>query len=259
LLSAMAYSLPQLLVVGLVMTCGSVLQGTIGFASGLFGVPLLVLCGFTLVEATVINFVSTSVQNAAGAVQLWPHLSTRDIAWPTLLRCLGLPLGVYALDATRGVDQGLVKQILGGILLLAVTLLAGLRVRPRDHLHAGWGLLAFLSSGFLQGFASIGGAPMVLYVNSLSWSAPKSRGFLFACSAALMPVMAVMLAWKLGRLALQPALAALVVMPPVLAGLWAGLKLGHRMDKDLFRKLTYALLLMVALAAILTPVMVNRP
>ena len=254
----MTYSWQQLLVVTVVMTTGSVLQGTVGFASGLYGVPTLVLCGFSLLEATVINFVSTSVQNAAGAVQLWPHLTTRDVAWPTLLRCAALPFGVFALGATRGMDQGVVKQLLGLILLAAVVLLAGLRVRPRDRLHPAWGLLAFLSSGFLMGFASIGGAPLVLYVNSLTWSAAKSRGFLFFCSAALLPVMAVMLAWKFGGLALQPALLALAVMPPVLVGLWAGLRLGRRMDKALFRGLTYGLLLVVALAAIFSPLVFKR-
>lgn len=254
----MTYSWQQLLVVAVVMTTGSVLQGTVGFASGLYGVPTLVLCGFSLLEASVINFVSTSVQNAAGAMQLWPHLTTRDVAWPTALRCAALPLGIYALGATRGMDQAFVKQILGVILLAAVALLAGLRVRPRDRLHPVWGLLAFSASGFLQGFASIGGAPMVMYVNSLTWSAAKSRGFLFFCSAALMPLMAVMLAWKFGGQALQPAMLALAVMPPVLVGLWAGLRLGRRMDKELFRRLTYGLLLVVALAAIFSPMVFKR-
>jgi hypothetical protein len=37
-----------------------------------------------------------------------------------------------------------------------------------------------------------------------------------------------------------------------------GLKLGHRLDKARFRRLTYALLFMIALAAILSP-MVFKP
>jgi uncharacterized membrane protein YfcA len=254
----MTYTLQQLAVVGVVMTVGGVLQGTIGFASGLLGVPLLVLCGFSLLEATVINFVSTSVQNFAGAAKLWPHLDWREAVWPTLLRCAGLPLGVYALDAARGIGHAQVKQIIGAMLLVTVLLLAGLRVRPRPRLHPAWSLLTFLSSGFLMGFATMGGAPMVVYVNSLTWSAAKSRGFLFFCSAAVMPFMAGLLAWKFGSAAAPPAQLALAIMPPVLVGLWIGLKLGHRLDKELFRRLTYGLLLVIALAAIFGPV-VKRP
>ncbi len=105
-----------------------------------------------------------------------------------------------------------------------------------------------------MGFASIGGAPMVFYVNTLTWSAAKSRGFLFLCSSLLMPLMAVMLLMKFGAEIAPPALAAPIVMPPGIVGLFIGLKLGHRMDKELFRRLTYALLTVIAIVAILSPI-----
>jgi uncharacterized membrane protein YfcA len=244
--------------IALVMTFGSVVQGAVGFASGLLGVPLLVLYGFSLLEATVINFVSTSIQNLTGAVQLGSHLKPSEVVAPTLLRCLGLPLGTLALHATRSIDPGVVQQIIGVILLGSIALVAGFRIRPRDELPLMWTGIAFLVSGFLMGFASIGGAPMVMYVNSLTWSAAKSRAFLFLCSALLMPVMALMLIVKFGDQASTPAMAALMTLPPVVVGLWIGLKVGHRLDKHRFRRLTYALLTMIALAAILSPLFANR-
>ena len=236
------------------MTIGSVIQGAVGFASGLIGVPLLVLCGFSLLDASVINFVSTSVQNLTGAARLSAHLKARDVLWPTALRCVSLPIGIAALHATEGIDAARVQQIVGGILLGSILLLGGLRVRPRDHLPVAWTLLAFLTSGFLTGFASIGGAPMVFYVNALTWSAAKSRGFLFLCSSLLLPLMAALLLWRFGAQVAPPTLAALLVMPPGIVGLIVGLKLGHRMDKELFRRLTYALLTVIAIVAILSPV-----
>jgi uncharacterized protein len=250
----MPYSLAELAVIALVMTFGSVIQGAVGFASGLLGVPLLVLYGFPLLDATVINFVSTAVQNVAGALRLGSHLETRDVLWPAVLRCVGLPAGIAALQATGGAEPHLVQQIIGGILLGSILLLGGLRLQPRDHLPAAWTIVTFLVSGFLMGFASIGGAPMVFYVNSLTWSAAKSRGFLFLCSSLLMPLMGVMLLVRFGAEIAPPALAALIVMPPGIVGLVIGLKLGHRMDKELFRRLTYALLTVIAIVAILSPV-----
>jgi uncharacterized membrane protein YfcA len=254
----MPYSLQQLVIATLVVSFGSVLQGTVGFASGLMGVPVLVLCGFSLLDATVINFVSSSVQNAAGAVQLWRHLEPRDVLWPSVLRMIGLPLGVYVLSVTNGLDHHVVNQIVGCVLLGSVVLLAGSRVEPRERVNAGWTLAAFLSSGFLTGFASIGGAPMVMYVNSLTWSAAKSRGFLFFCSAALIPLMALLLLWRFGHEATAPALVALLAMPLVFIGLGTGLKLGQRLDKARFRRLTYALLTLIAIAAIIGPAVFNR-
>jgi uncharacterized protein len=251
----MPYPPAELATIALVMTFGSVVQGAVGFASGLLGVPLLMLYGFSLLEATVINFVSTSVQNLTGALQLGSHLKPSDVVAPTLLRCMGLPLGTLALHATRSLEPGVVQQIIGAILLGSIALLAGFRIRPRDELPLAWTGAVFLVSGFLMGFASIGGAPMVMYVNSLTWSAAKSRAFLFLCSALVVPLMGVMLLVKFGAQASTPALAAVVTLPPVYLGLWFGLKLGHRLDKRRFRRLTYALLTMIALAAIVSPLL----
>jgi uncharacterized protein len=251
----MPYAPHEILTIGVIMTLGSLLQGTLGFASGLLGVPLLVLCDFSLLEATVINFISTSVQNFAGALQLWDHLEWRDIAWPTGLRAVAMPAGIYALAQTQYLDQGAVKQIIGGVLLVSIVLLMALRVRPRDEAPFPWTLAAFLSSGFLMGFGAIGGAPMVMYVNTLTWSAAKCRGFLFVCSAAIMPFMAVGLAWKFHDSAARPAAAALIVMPSVLLALFIGLNLGHRLDKARFRRLSYVLMLAVSLFAIISPLL----
>lgn len=249
----MFYAPHEIALIGLIMTLGSVIQGAVGFASGLLGVPLLVLCGFPLLEATVINFVSTSVQNSVGAAQLWSHLEPAELVWPNFWRYVGLPLGIFALDAAGSFEPDRVRQIIGLILLVSVALVAGLRIQPRQRISAPWVAVTFLSSGFLMGFATVGGAPMVMYVNALTWSAAKSRGFLFFCSAALMPFMGVMLIWKFGAAASHPAMAALMVMPPVLVGLWVGLKLGRRLDKDRFRRVTYALLIAVAIGAIASP------
>lgn len=251
----MAYSTHDLTIIGVIMTLGSLLQGTLGFASGLVGVPLLVLSGFSLLEATVINFISTSVQNVAGAVHLSEHLEWRDVAWPTVLRAVAMPAGTAALAATQTMDQGVVKQIIGVVLLTSVLLIVGLRVTPRDRAPFPWQAAAFLSSGFLMGFGAIGGAPMVMYCNSLTWSAAKCRSFLFFCSAAIAPFMAVALFWKFRTGAAQPAMAALLVMPPVLVALGAGLSLGRRFDKARFRRFTYGLLIAIALFAIISPLL----
>jgi uncharacterized protein len=253
----MPYSPADLAIVALVMTFGSVVQGCVGFASGLIGVPLLVLCGFPLLDATVINFVSTSVQNFAGAHRLRGHLQPSEVFWPTFFRCLGLPIGTLALQASGKIDPHQVQQIIGVVLLASVGLLAAVRVEPRERLPFPLTMATFLTSGFLMGFATVGGAPMVFYVNSLTWSAAKSRSFLFLCSSLLMPLMAAMLILKFGAAASRPAMAALIVMPPVVVALAVGLRLGHRLDKARFRRLTYALLVMIALAAILSPLMVK--
>lgn len=249
----MGYSVSQIAIVSLVMTCGGVIQGAVGFASGLMCIPLLVLSGFSLLEATVVNFVLTAIQNTTGAIQLSSHLTPRDVAGPVLLRCLGLPLGLRVLSESQNIDPDLLKQVVGVCLLAIVIVLHGFRIQPRERITWPWSVLAFTSSGFLMGLATIGGAPMVIYVNSLTWSAAKSRGFIFFCSAALVPVMAALLMHRFGGEAVRPGGLALIALPPVIGGLSLGLWLGRRLDKRLFTKLSYGLLVVIALAAILGP------
>ena len=247
-------TLGEIGLIALIMTFGSVIQGAVGFASGLFGVPLLVLSGFALPEAATINLVSTSLQNITGAWRLWPHLNPRELVFPTIVRWLAIPFGTYsAFLADQHLDPAQAKQLVGIFLLATVFLLFGFRVSPREQLHLGWQSLAYSTSGFLMGFAAIGGGPMVIYVNSLNWSASKSRAFLFFCSAACLPVVATSYWLEYGKRILPVALATLLVMPSIFAGLSVGLWLGHRLSKPLFRRITYGLLFVIAISSIVAP------
>ena len=255
----MLYSFPDITIIALIMTFGSVVQGAVGFASGLLGVPLLVLSGWSLPEAATINLVSTSVQNTTGATKLWSHLQPRELIFPVVVRWLVIPIGTYAAwyaDAHLVHDQA--KQLVGMILLAIILLLHFGRVSPRESLNLFWQLLVFSGAGFMLGFASIGGAPMVLYVNALTWSAAKSRAFLFACSALCLPMAALVFWLGHGEKIIPAAISTLTVMPLILGGHWLGLHWGHGLSKPFFRKITYGLVALIAIGAIVWPMIADR-
>lgn len=251
----MIYEFHDLLLIGIVMTFGSVIQGAVGFASGLLGVPLLVLCGFSIPEAATINLVSTSVQNFTGTWKLWDYLDYDELIYPTVVRlCFAIPLGTYAVG---WVDERLTpahtKQILGVLLLTVLFLLWFFKVKPRDELNVFWKTLAFASSGFLLGFASMGAAPLVIYANSLTWPVNKSRAFMFFCSAVGQPFAALFFWLKFGDKIITPACSTLLFLPAIFAGLWLGLHLGAFLSVTVFRKVTFGLIAITAVAAILAP------
>ena len=53
------------LIVFAILLFSSVIQGAVGFAGGLFSIPLLMLGGSTLPEAVSINMIAATVQNAS--------------------------------------------------------------------------------------------------------------------------------------------------------------------------------------------------
>jgi len=250
----MLYSPPEIALIGLIMTFGSIVQGAVGFASGLIGVPLLVLSGFSLPEAATINLVATSLQNVIGAWKLREHLEPCELVLPVVTRWMALPVGVFlSASVDAYLDPTQVRQLIGAILLAIVLVIWGLHVAPRDRLPTFWQVLAFLSSGLMMGFATIGGPPMVLYVNSLTWSVDKSRGFLFFCSATGVPLAAWMFWAQHGEKILPAAISTAVVMPVILLGLWIGLRVGHLLPKRRFRQIAFTLISLIALGAILSP------
>jgi len=250
----MLYSPAQIVLVGLIMTLGSTVQGTVGFASGMLGVPLLILNGFSLPEAATINLVSGGVQNIVGAWKLRSHLEPRELVFPVVVRWLAVPAGTYvAWQADRHLSPEQSKQLIGTVLLVAVFILWLCRASSKERISLFWQTLTFSSSGFMLGFATIGGPPMVLYVNTLTWSVAKSRAFLFFCSASSLPVAIVVFSWQYGSKIIPAALTTLVVMPGILAGLWVGLHMGHRLSKPLFRKITFVLIILIAISAIVSP------
>ena len=255
----MLYPLPDIAAIALIMTCGAVIQGAVGFASGLICVPLLVVFGLSIPEAATINLLASGMQNITGATKLRSNLELHELVIPVSIRFLAIPLGTYAAwlaDGNLSMHQS--KQLMGIILLVTIIFLRVTRFEPRETISVLWQLIAFSTSGFLMGFASIGGAPMVVYVNSLTWTAAKSRAFLFFCSAVALPIAATSFWWKHGAKILPAAVTTLLILPVVFGGLWLGLHLGHHLSKRLFRRITYSLLTVIAVGAIIAPMLTDE-
>ena len=160
---------------GVVLMSASMLQSVTGFGFGLFAVPSLIWLGLSLPEAIAVSLSSVLVQTLHGTVHLRKEVKWRAVATSTVVRCLFLPVGVFTLLQMTVLTPEQVKQVVGGILLIAVIAQWVLRVEARERLHPGLDLLAFSASGFTSGLCGMGGPPLVLWVMSKPWNGTQTR------------------------------------------------------------------------------------
>src|SRR5436190_10146664 len=131
----MPFSLTEYAAVSLVLFASSVVQGAVGFAAGLFGIPLLMHCGISFPDAVAISIVASAPQNIIPAWQLRREIDFRRTLRPILVRFGTLPLGVFALYLVGEDRKELANQIVGVIVLTIVTVQWALRVPPQERLH----------------------------------------------------------------------------------------------------------------------------
>lgn len=124
------------LLVLLILFTGGVLQGSVGFASGVFCIPPLLVIGLTLPEAVGIQMVYTIVQNGLGVYQLRHHIRLCETTFPVVLRYAFLGVGLWALCRLGTLDPNQVKQIVGVVLLGVLATQWSLRTEPRTTVPA---------------------------------------------------------------------------------------------------------------------------
>jgi uncharacterized protein len=248
----MPFSVSQYAAVSLILFASSVVQGAVGFAAGLFGIPLLVLAGISFPDAVVISLVAAAPQNIIPAWQLRREIDFRAALRPMLIRYALMPVGVWALSLI-GENKDAASQLVGVIVLLIVFVQRAFRVTPQPSLHPAWEWLAFGMGGFLLGFCGMGGPAMVLWVLAHDWPMNRARAFLYYIFATGLPVQALILWFFFRDAMVQAMLLSAAALPSVLAGLYVGLYLSRLVPDAVLRRLSVLLLILIAASAIVTP------
>jgi len=249
----MPFSLEQYAAVSFVLFFSSVVQGAVGFAAGLFGIPLLMLTGVSFPDAVAISLVAAAPQNIIPAWQLRHEIDYRRALRPMLIRYALLPLGVCVLWLVGHGSKDAASQIVGVIVLLVVAAQRALHVSPQERLHIGWEWLAFGLGGFLLGFCGMGGPPMVLWVLAHDWSMNRARAFLFYIFATGLIPQAVLLWLFFGTEVVDAMLLSAAALPVVLLGLWCGLILSRQIPDQLLKRASVVVLVLIAIGAISMP------
>jgi uncharacterized membrane protein YfcA len=257
-LSPLARRPPHLapyLTVFVILLLSSVIQGAVGFAGGLFSIPLLILAGSSLPEAVSINMIASTVQNALGAWQLRREIDYAAVVRPTIIRFLTLPLGVWTLWLVGSTSKDLASQVVGVIILLILAVQWLLSVPPQDKLYWGWEVVAFAGGGFLLGLCGMGGPLMVLWVMAHRWPIVRAKAFLYFLFATGLIPQAFFLWLFFGTNIFAAITLGLLGIPALVIGMLLGLAIGSRLTDRVVRRITIAILILIALSSIIMPIL----
>ncbi|XAM01523.1 sulfite exporter TauE/SafE family protein [Phycisphaeraceae bacterium D3-23] len=237
----------------LIMLTAGAVQAAVGFGAGMFATPLMLLLGLSLPEAIGVLSSGVLVQ---GGYKTWHY--RREVpwgfVWPMVwARLAGYGPGFVALYWLSGAGKQVVKPVIGGFILLALSLQVLMRTKPRAHVARGWTWVAGFASGLFAGAVGMGGPPVVLWVVSHDWPALRARVFLWANFFVLMPVAMLALGLIYGRPVWIAMGWGLVLVPAVMLGTAGGLWLGHRIPRRELRWAMIGLLVVLALTSIVGP------
>lgn len=156
----------MILVAGLVVALGALVQGAVGYGMSLVAAPLLALLDPALVPVPLILL--TTVHSVLAVVRDGRHADWAGIGWAMLGRLPGTGLGVLAVVM---LSQRAFSLIIG-LCVLACVALSLLAWRPRPRPRAL--VIAGIASGAGGTAASIGGPPIALLYQGES--GPRVRG-----------------------------------------------------------------------------------
>lgn len=235
----------------------AVVQAAIGFGAGMIILPILVWAGMPIGE--ILALMSGAV-TAQLTVKLWHYrreIPWRLVLWPVgVARLIGYLPGFALLWVLAGASTDVVKQAVGSMILIALGLQLGLRIKPREKLAQGWAWLAGITGGVTAGAVGMGGPPLVLWVVAHDWSAKQARLFLWASFWFVMPIQIVVLV-----LMFEPATQlkmtgiGALTLPIAMLGTAAGLWLGNRIPKRQLRWAMIGLLLALGVTSLVGPML----
>lgn len=235
---------PEAGLVCLSVLCAAFLRGITGFGFALAAVPAMSLF-LPPAQAVTLAVLLQSFAGVRDSITLRGTWHTPVLKRMIAGAVVGTPFGVALL---LWLDPTVTR------IAIAVLILAGLAMlmwKPA----AGYGApnmpLAVLTggvAGFFGGFAAMPGPPAVAYFLTTDVPAARTRAsliiFFFSTSLLALPG----LIWG-GLVTAQSVLMALIALPLMLLGTWAGGRLFARTSEAGFRRLAMLVLLATALAS----------
>jgi len=238
-----------------VLFVGGFIQSSAGFGFGLFALPLLLFLKLKLQEAVIMVIIGSAIQKIIGIGYFRKVINLKEISTLIAFGMAGLPIGFYLMFRVSGLHHNSVKQVIGFLIIFMLILRWSHVIKTVISVKRIWTCIAGFLSGILNGFANIGGPPVILWVLAQKWENRKMRATVISFSLFFVPFQIIVMVIMFGKTLHSPLLFSLILSPSVLLGSWCGLKFGDKFSRKTLEKYMELLLLGIALASILRPIL----
>ncbi|MGB0389359.1 MAG: sulfite exporter TauE/SafE family protein [Ardenticatenaceae bacterium] len=229
----------QILSVGLILFCATVVVRLAGFGSSLVAMPLLTpLLGLPVASPLMNLF---GVTNFSVVIfQRWKEVTLKDVWRLALMTVLVIPLGIYLIFV---VPEAFLRVVLGMICLLYA--LYGLAKLPMPRLtNPNWAWVYGFWAGVFSGAFNVAGVFVVLYADTQDWEPERFRLNMFSFFLVV-SILSLVSRYVAGQLTAQVMQIWLGTTPFLLLGLAVGSYLTRFVNKTRFRQLVLCLLIVL--------------
>jgi uncharacterized membrane protein YfcA len=177
--------------------------------------------------------------------QVWKKVDWRSLGWLCIGMAVGTPLGVAALVNVPA--QPMRAAIAVIVIILVILLLSGFSLKKKPGTPAT--LATGLASGTLNGAATIGGPPVILFFFSSQAGVDISRASVIAYFFVT-DILASAICLMRGLVLQQTLVLTGVLLIPLIIGIQAGNHSFFRTNPETFKKRVMMLLMMLSLVSL---------
>lgn len=239
------FSPTWILILGAVLLAAFI-RGLAGFGFALVLAPVLLLI-LNPAAVVVINLFLMLLSNIVVIVHSHARIDFKRVLPIALSSLLGIPLGVWIISV---VATSTLKIFIGAVIIsFAVLVASGFRITfTRERLSSG---IAGFFSGILSSSTSLGGPPVVLFMQSQHWPKeiihPSLAGYFMFLGSFALGALALS-----GKVHAETIITAVSLAPALLAGTGLGMIVFQRVNARFFRAFSMAIVICAGLLGVIS-------
>lgn len=237
---------PEILVGILVIFMAAMTQGATSFGFSLIAVPLLGIM-FPLQVVVPVLMIYSLILNSVILYNIREHVQLKKIIILVVFGMIGTPFGVYLLKV---LEENTLKLFVGMIIVIVAAVnLSGVHFKIKND-RAAFIPVGF-ASGLLNGSVSLGGPPIVLFLNNQKVEKQIFRGNL-TLYFWMINLFSIPTYFFSGLITTEVISYSVYLFPGLILGTLIGIHMGNQVEEQLFKKISMSLIMGMGILSILS-------